>query len=104
MSVDFQRARELAAERIRKIEQKCGIPLAIFDGYTRTFDRGWIFYWNTEAAVTRGDYSDLIAGNAPLVLFKEDGSIRSAPTAYAEPEEILKWIDEHHAQSSQDCC
>ena len=78
--LDIQSARELVESRIRRLEAECGLPLLINDELTFTFEDGWIFFWN----VAFPDDSDPIAGNAPIVVFN-NGLIRSAPTAFAEP-------------------
>jgi len=96
--IDFQRANALATLYIRQFERECGVPLVIDDGLTFTFDEGWIFRWGSEAQIKYGDHSDALAGNAPLVIFR-DGTVHCAPTSYSDPKSILGWIVEHPQQS-----
>ncbi len=89
-----EEAQEVAREQIKRIQTSTGIDLTLVDADTVEFDEGWIFYWDSTGYLETGDFGMAIGGNAPFVIFK-DGAIRQAPTAYAKPEAILKWLEEN---------
>lgn len=92
--ISSKEARALAIEEINRIQTSTGIDLTLVDADTVEFDGGWVFYWDSTAYLQTGDFGMAIGGNAPFVIFK-DGAMRQAPTAYAKPEAILKWLKEN---------
>ena len=41
----------------------------------------WVFFYNSEEYLRSGDGIHLLAGNAPIIVLKADGSIRPSGTA-----------------------
>jgi hypothetical protein len=93
VEIDRLQARQLAAERVARFAEQSGLDLVLLDEETLEFDDGWIFSWDSAASVA-GDQSDPLAGNAPVVVFR-NGTIRHAPTSYATPEKIIDWLRVH---------
>jgi hypothetical protein len=92
--INSNEARALAIKAIESFQNESRIAFSLLEHDTITFEDGWIFYWDSTAYIESGKFEDAIAGNAPLVIFK-NGDIRQAPTSLSEPSAILKWIEEN---------
>jgi hypothetical protein len=71
-------ARQLAQEYI----SRSGLELALLDQHTIERDFGWVFFYNSKRYIETGDFRDALAGNAPIVVMKTDGSIHVTGTAH----------------------
>lgn len=56
--------------------------LIIIDDLTIEKDYGWIFFYNSKRYLETEDISYLIAGNSPILVEKEHGSIYELGTAF----------------------
>ncbi|TDF37641.1 hypothetical protein EYS14_15125 [Alteromonadaceae bacterium M269] len=43
---------------------------------------GWVFFYNTKKFQETGDFRDMIAGNAPIIVDKVSGEITETGTSY----------------------
>jgi hypothetical protein len=69
---------------------------AIVDEQTLETDFGWVFFWNSRQFRETGEFQYALAGNAPLIVDRRDGSVRETSTA--EPiEEIIEKYRRIHA-------
>lgn len=58
----------------------CG--LTILDGETIEDDFGWLFFWQSRRYLETGNFSDILAGNAPLLVSRKDGTLHETGTAH----------------------
>jgi hypothetical protein len=58
------------------------IELSIVDDATFEFGSGWVFFYDSRRHLESGSISDALAGNAPLIVSKRDGSVHVAGTAH----------------------
>ena len=58
------------------------IDLVIVDESTIEKEWGWIFFYNSERYLTTGEISHALAGNAPYIVNRHTGEMRSTGTAY----------------------
>ena len=85
--IDEAQARRIAAEEIGEGRTTGeGVTMVIVDEATTEIPEGWIFFYDSREHIETGDFSFCIAGNAPLVVCREDG--RVLHTGTAEPLEI----------------
>ena len=63
------------------VEIVSGGTNALMDSETIAKPYGWIFFYNSKAYLEGGDFSDVLAGNAPLLVDRVDGELRVTGTA-----------------------
>jgi len=80
--MDVLRARELVTKFLAEVSDGRSKDWSIIDGATRDLGSGWLFFYESNAFLDGGDFRDALAGNAPLVVLKRDGSVHSTGTAY----------------------
>lgn len=84
----FEEAQKLVKARLDKMEAAGDLsPLKISSYRTEAF--GWIFFYNTEDFLVKGDLSAQLAGNSPLIVDKNTGILHVTGTA----EPIESYID-----------
>ena len=80
--IDRAFARRIAAEHI---EEGCatadGVTPVIVDDQTIEEDFGWIFFYQSREYLDTRDFGLSLAGNAPLIVDRRDGSIHETGTA-----------------------
>jgi hypothetical protein len=70
------------------------LELFVLEDETMEADFGWIFFYASRLHRKAGDYRYLLAGNAPLIVDRADGSLHQTGTA----EPIEYYIDEYRRQ------
>lgn len=71
MSIDFDKAREIALAYLKDLELEVGQELSIARYEQADAFGGWIFFYNTSAYLGGGNISHALAGNGPLFIDKE---------------------------------
>lgn len=92
--IDIKQAKELAEEYVNKGYYVKGDRLVVVDEETIEKKYGWVFFFDSLKHLETGDDSYLIAGNAPLIVEKDDGNIHVLATIPP----LEKWIDQYEAQ------
>jgi hypothetical protein len=90
--IDRAAARIIAAEHIEEGKLRlCGgldgklVPdftPVIVDAWTLEREFGWVFFWDSEEHQRTGDFRSALAGNAPPIVDRHDGSIHVTGTAH----------------------
>ena len=94
-----QEAQGLAEQYLSKIRISPTTELAIAGEHTIETDFGWIFFWNSKKYLETDEFEYALAGNAPLIVDRRDGSIHETSTA--EPiEDIIVRYRKSHALAS----
>ncbi len=57
------------------------VKLQILPEFTEEHDFGWVFYYDTTKYIERGDSSECLVGNAPLIVNRESGQLIATGTA-----------------------
>lgn len=57
------------------------LELAISGSETIEGDFGWVFFYTSKRHLESGDFRDGLAGNAPIIVSKLDGSLHGTGTA-----------------------
>src|SRR4030095_8140087 len=74
-------ARVIAAARIREHEESPdGVTRVIVDADTIETEFGWIFFYQSEEFLLTDSVSDMLVGNAPIVVDRNDGAVSLLPT------------------------
>ena len=73
--MDFQAAHEIATEYVRRLAVESGLTLALFENATLERDFGWVFFYESEHR------DELLAGNAPFIVDRRNGSVHMTGTA-----------------------
>jgi hypothetical protein len=79
---DVTEARRLAEEHLAELEMFPPIEVTVLDGSTIETDFGWVFFWTSKQYAETGDEKYALAGNAPLIVDRRDGSVHSTSTAH----------------------
>ena len=91
--IDFETAQRIIAERLVKMERDMNnfgsaLPdhkdkpyLHLVVTKTTEYEFGWVFAYNTREYIETNNISHALAGNAPLIVDKDDGQIYVTGTA-----------------------
>lgn len=79
--IDRTRAREIVEKAINENYDVPGDQLVILDDATIEEDFGWVFFYSSRKFLETGDEQYLIAGNAPVIVSRDDGSLEWLGTA-----------------------
>jgi len=82
-------AKQLVTEYINSNYNVPGDRLVVLDAHTIEKEYGWVFFYDSLKYLETGDCSYLIAGNSPIIVEKQDGSLHTLGTALS-PEESIK--------------
>lgn len=66
---------------LRHAEGRVDLHLELVEGYPQEHDFGWVFAYNTKQYIDTGDVQHALAGNAPLIVARDDGLIYVTGTA-----------------------
>lgn len=80
--IDFDRAKLLFSQWLAANSVKWGIELAAIEDQTRELEFGWMFFYTSKRFLQTGDFSDAVAGNAPVIVDHTLGSLHVTGTAY----------------------
>ena len=79
-AITIEMARKIAVQYLAKIETDSQ-KLALLDKLTIEQDFGWVFFYQSEHWLESDDPKDLLAGNAPVIVSRTDGSLHETGTA-----------------------
>jgi len=79
----------IASDHIKKITAKCESVL-LMDQIIE-FELGWVFLYESSKYLKSGEFGDRLAGNAPIIVNKNDGSITVTGTAHT----VQRYIDDY---------
>ena len=57
------------------------LDLVIISHTTIEDGLGWVFFYDSKKHIESGDFSDVIVGNAPIIVSRRDGSLHATGTA-----------------------
>jgi len=83
--IDQQQARALAEEWLaaHPVTSSAGpIELCILDAATIAVEFGSVFFYTSKLHMETGDFSHALAGNAPLIVDKDAGTVHETGTAH----------------------
>lgn len=89
--LSFEQAREKAIRNLLDFEKSSNIKLALLDDETMVFDYGWVFFYQSEEFIRIKNKSNLLGGNAPIIVDKYTGVATITGTARS----IQHYIDEY---------
>ncbi len=73
------------------------LGLCILDDRTRELDFGWVFFYTSKLFHDTEDFQYALAGNAPLIVDRRDGSLRVTGTALPIEHYIERYRQERPA-------
>lgn len=76
MSIDFAAATHIAKRRVADLSGQAGFDVVLLEDLTLERDFGWVFFFGPT------DVSLVVAGNAPFIVDRSDGSSHVTGTAY----------------------
>ncbi len=82
MPITKGEAYKIARERLKSWEREVGEELLLLEEHTLERDFGWVFFYDSERHVETEESEHALAGNAPIVVIKADGSVHTTGTAY----------------------
>jgi hypothetical protein len=96
--INIEQAKKIAEEYVNKDYYVEGDRLIVVNEETIEKEYGWVFFFDSLKHLETGDDSYLVAGNAPVVVEKNDGGIHVLATVPP----LERWIDQYEAQRSRD--
>jgi ribosomal protein L7/L12 len=72
LPLTFAQAIEIANRELLSLSSG-GVELKLLSGKAEEFDVGWVFYYQSARYIETGDFSESVAGNAPLFVSRSDG-------------------------------
>lgn len=88
LEAECRKAKELRNDLTTAERELLALPpvedceLTILDDQTIDDDFGWVFFWQSRRNLEASDFSDVLAGNAPLLISRKDGMLHETGTAY----------------------
>jgi hypothetical protein len=85
--INHNEAKLIALGELKKMENaqypddKC--TLIIVEGETIEKDFGWVFFYNSKEFLEDHNLSYMLAGNAPIIIDRQDGSVHKTGTAHS---------------------
>ena len=76
-----EEAKSLAEQHLSGMQISPRTELLIVDEHTIETDFGWLFFWNSKEYLETDELKYALAGNAPLIVDRRDGSIHESSTA-----------------------
>jgi hypothetical protein len=89
--VTISEARARALAEIEKGFTQGDEPV-IGDDYTQEKSYGWVFFYQSKRYIETGDPSTMLAGNGPVVVLRDDGSVHLLGSALP-PDETLRQFE-----------
>ncbi|MDZ4820374.1 MAG: YrhB domain-containing protein [Planctomycetota bacterium] len=68
------------ARRYLKEWEHSAIPLRLLEDITMTREFGWVFFYDSAKSVGSNEPGEDIAGNAPIIIDRKDGSLHVTGT------------------------
>lgn len=102
--IDLSTALAIANSVVAGLETKSRIAMAIDEAATE--DRGWcwVFYYNSREFLERGNEHYLLAGNGPIVVYKDGGAVRRLGTARPVDVQLAELQSESAGNTSRATC
>jgi hypothetical protein len=97
--INREKAIEIAQRQIAIMAVRSNLDLALVLEDTVEFDLGWIFLWDSKKFLETHDFSEALAGNAPMIVDRRDGSVHQTSTALAKADELIEWY--HQQQDAR---
>lgn len=86
--ITFEQAKQIANSEIQR-HAPVGVSIGIDEEHTIEKSYGWVFFYNSKEYLDGGDMKKALAGNAPIIVLKENGSIKVLGT-YKPTEEFIR--------------
>lgn len=86
-----EEAQRLAEEHLARVAMRTSVDPAILVENTVKTDFGWVFFWTSKKYLETQKFEDALAGNAPLIVDKRDGTVHETSTAYPIDEMIERY-------------
>ena len=96
--IDREEARYLA-EKFISTQVSEGVEFVILDDCTIEKEYGWVFFYQSKRFIESRQFSDMLAGNAPVLVLNADGSIYQFGTALPVDMYLEEYEREHPAGS-----
>ena len=93
-----EEARRLAESHLAELPISPPTEAVILDEHTMETEFGWVFFWNSRKYQETGEFQYALAGNAPLIVDRRDGSVHETSTVYPV-EEITGNYRKSHAMA-----
>lgn len=91
--ITFNEALDLAKNHIAKMD--CSFEIT----YVERFSEGWYFCYQSRQYLDTGNTSYLLAGNAPIIIDKDNGAIIDTGTAYPIEKYLNEYVNEKKTKS-----
>lgn len=79
-TIDRAAATEIARATIAGLPDPHGLGYTLRDELTQEHDFGWVFFHDSKRFIETGDAAHRLAGNAPLIVDRNDGRATFVPT------------------------
>jgi hypothetical protein len=86
--INFTEALKLARNHISKKNNSYVIV------YIERFSEGWYFCYQSRKYLDTGNFSEMLAGNAPVIVDKDTGATIDTVTAYPIEQYLEEYINE----------
>jgi hypothetical protein len=79
--IDRTEAERIAAAVVAE-KSRGGVECVLVAEHTREEPFGWVFFYQSVAFLRSGETRNRLAGNSPLVVFRDTGEVRATGTAH----------------------
>ncbi len=78
--IKLEKAKNIINQYLREKEIKIGEELILINEETIEKDFGWVFFYNSKKGIETGHFTELLYGNAPLIVDRENGDMHETGT------------------------
>lgn len=89
-----------ANEYLSTVKVFPSIELTLQLDETIEFEYGWVFFYQSKEYMRTRDVFDSLAGNAPIIINKYDGSLQTTGTAHTIEKYIADYVAERKKRES----
>lgn len=75
------------------LSKRGNCSLALMLKETLEFEFGWVFFYQSKEYIETGDIMEMVGGNAPLIINKNNGELTVTGTAYPVEYYIEEYIE-----------
>lgn len=89
--ISFEEAITIAERYLNKEAERSRNNLQLMKDKTMTFELGWVFFYQSKEFIEMGNIYDMLGGNSPFIVNRNDASIHVTGTAHP----IQKYLEEY---------
>lgn len=98
--INKEQAEKIVYKHLALLEKESGVQLKLINTETIEKEFGWIFFYNSKKYIETGEFRYMLAGNAPIIVNKKDGSLYETGTSQPIDCYVTEYVKKHNGNQS----